>query len=176
MPITIGPSSVNSIIILAVAQSLSHVQLFATLWGAVSQASLSITISLSLLKPIESVMPSNHLIFCGPLLLPPSIFPSIRVFSNELALRIRCQSIGASASASVLPINIQGWFPLGLTGLISLQSKGLSRVFSSTKIQKHQFFGTQPSLWSNSHIHTWLLENPQLWLDGPCQQSDVSAF
>ena len=68
------------------------------------------------------------------------------------------QSIGASASASVLPMNIQGWFPLGLTGLISLLSKGISRVFSSTSIQKHRYFGTQHSLWSNSHIHTWLLE------------------
>ena len=70
------------------------------------------------------------------------------------------QSIWVSASASVLPMNIQDWFPLGLTGLISLQSKGLSRVFSNTTVQKHQFFGTQPSLWSNSHIHTWLLEKP----------------
>ena len=76
------------------------------------------------------------------------------------------QSIGASASALVLSMNIQGWFPLGLTGLISLQSKGLSRVFNTT-VQKHQFFGAQPSLWSNSHIHTWLLEKPHLWLDGP---------
>ena len=72
------------------------------------------------------------------------------------------QSIGASASASVLPMNIQGWFPLGLTGLISLQFKGLSRLFSNTTVQKHQFFDTQPSLWSNSHIHTWLLEKPYL--------------
>ena len=70
------------------------------------------------------------------------------------------QSIGASASASVLPMNIQDWFPLGLTGLISLQSKGLSRIFSNTTVQKHQFFGTQLSLWSNFHIHTWLLEKP----------------
>ena len=68
------------------------------------------------------------------------------------------QSIGASPSASVLPMNIQGWFPLGLTAWISLQSKGLSRVFSSTTVQKNQFFGTRPFLWSNSHIHTWLLE------------------
>ena len=72
------------------------------------------------------------------------------------------QSIGASASASVLPMNIQGWFPLGLTGLISLQSEGLSRVFFSTTVQKHQFFSAQPSLWSNSHVHTWLLEKLQL--------------
>ena len=70
------------------------------------------------------------------------------------------QSIEASASSSVLPMNIQGWFPLELTGLISLESKGLSRVFSNTTVQKHQFFGTQLSLWSNSHIHTWLLEKP----------------
>ena len=68
--------------------------------------------------------------------------------------------IGDSASASVLPMNIQGWFPLGLTSLISLKSKGLSRVFSSTTVGKHQFFSTHPSLWSNSHIHTWLLERP----------------
>ena len=70
------------------------------------------------------------------------------------------QSIGASASASFLPLNIQNWFLLRLTGLISLQSKGLSRVFSNTAVQKHQFFGTQCSLWPNSWIHTWLLEKP----------------
>ena len=70
------------------------------------------------------------------------------------------QSIGVSTSASVLPVNIQGWFPLGFTGLISLQSKGLSRVFSSNTLQKHQFFGSHPSLWFNVHISTWLLENP----------------
>ena len=70
------------------------------------------------------------------------------------------QSIGVSASASVLPINIQGWFPLGLTSLISLESKGLSRVFFNTTVQKHQFLGTQLSLLSNSHIHIWLLEKP----------------
>ena len=76
------------------------------------------------------------------------------------------QSMGASASASVLPTNSQSWFPLGLTGLISLQSKGLSGVFSNTAVQKHQFFSTQPSMWSNSHIHSWLLEKPYLWLYG----------
>ena len=75
------------------------------------------------------------------------------------------QSIGASTSASVLPMNIWDWFPLGWTSLISLQSKGLSRVFSNTTAQKHQFFGIQPSWWSNSHIHTWLLE--KTWLYGP---------
>ena len=76
------------------------------------------------------------------------------------------QSIGASASASVLPMNIQDWFLLGQNGWISLQLKWLSRVFSNITVQKHQFFGTQLSLWSNPHIHTWLLEKPQLWLYG----------
>ena len=76
------------------------------------------------------------------------------------------QSIGVSASASVLPVNIWDWFPLGWTGGISLQPKGLSRVYSNTTVQKHQFFGAQLSLYSNSHIHTWLLEKPKLWLDG----------
>ena len=128
--------------------SLSLVQLFATPWTAACQASLSIINSWSLLKlmSIESMMPSNHLIFCHPLLLPPSIFPRIGVFSNESLIRIRLQTIGVSASASVLPMNIQDKFPLGLTGLLSLQSKGLLRVFSNTTVQKHQFFGAQLSL------------------------------
>ena len=75
------------------------------------------------------------------------------------------QSTEVSASASVLPINMQDWFPLGFTGWISRQSKGLSRVFSNTTVQKHQFFGTQLYLWPNFHIHRWLLEKPYLWLD-----------
>ena len=101
-------------------QSLSHVRLFATTWTAACQASLSITNSRSLLKlmSIESVMPSNHLILCHPLLLLPSVFPSIRVFSSESVLPISIgQSIGISASASVLVMNIQDWFPLGQTAL-----------------------------------------------------------
>ena len=120
-----------------VVQSLSSVQLFATPWTAACQASLSLTVSLSLLKlmSIESVRPSNHLILCHPLL--PSVFPSIRVFSNELALCIRWPKYGDSVSASVLQMNIQGWFPLELTGLISLLSKGCSRVFTNTTIIKH---------------------------------------
>ena len=103
------------------------------------QASLSITNSRSLFKPIsiESVMPSNHLIPCCPLLLLPSIFPSIRVFSMSQFFASGGQSIGTSASASVLPMNVQDWFPLGWTGLISLQSKGLSKVFSNTTVQKY---------------------------------------
>ena len=108
---------------------------------------------------------SDSILF-HPLLLP-SIFSYIRVFSNELALCISGQSIGSSSSASVLPMDIKGWFPLGLTGLISLQSKGLSRVFSNATIQKHQFFGAQISLWSTSHNWAWLLEKPSLWLNGP---------
>ena len=97
----------------------------------------------SLLKliSIESVMPPNHLIPCRPLLLRPSIFHSLRLFSNEF-FASGGQSIGASASAFVRPVNFQDWFPLGLTGLISLQSKGLSRVFSNTTVQEHQFFST----------------------------------
>ena len=229
-------------------QLLSPVQLFVTPWTAACQVSLSFTNSWGLLKSIESVMPSNHLILSRPLLFLPSIFPSIRVFSKESVLCIKwlkyqsfsfsispssgysglisfrmywldllavpgtlknllqhhslkvsilwhsaffivqlshplirwchstisssvvpfssCpqsfpasgsfpisqlftsggQSIGASASASVLPMNIQDWFPLGWTGWLSLQSKGLSRVFSNTTVQKYQFFGTQLSL------------------------------
>ena len=88
-------------------------------------------------------------------------FPMSQFFTSD------GQSIGASASASVLPMNIQDWVPLGLTDWISLQSKGLSRVFSNTTVQKHQFFSAQLSLWSNFHIHTWLLEKPWLWLDTP---------
>ena len=133
-----------------------------TPWTVARQASLSVTNSWSLLKlmSIELVMPSNHLIFCCPLLLLPSVFPSIKVFSISQFFESGGQRMRASASASVLPMNTQDWFPLELTGLISLLSKGLSRVFFSTVIQKHQFFSTQPSLWSNSHIRTWLLEKP----------------
>ena len=182
----------------------------------------SFTISWSLLKlmSIESVMPSNHLIFCCLFsFCPPSFaasgsFPmsqlfaahglqhtrlacpllSLRVCSNSYSLSRWChpsisssvtsfssclqsflasgsfpiswlftssgQNIGASASASDLPVNIQGWLPLGLISLISLLSKELSTVFSSTTVQKHQLFSVQPSLWTNSHMHTWLLEKP----------------
>ena len=88
----------------------------------------------------------------------PSIFPSFRVFSNEKFFALGGRSIRVSASASVFPVNVQDWFALGWTGWISLQSEGLSRVFSNTTVQKHQFSSTQLSLWSNSHIHTWLLE------------------
>ena len=143
-------------------QSLSRVRLFATPWIAACQASLSITNSWSSrrLMSIESVMPSGHLILCRPLLLLPPIPPSIRVFTNESTLRMRWPKYWSFSLASVLPVNTQDWSPLGWTGWISLQSKGLSRVFSNTTLQKHQFFSAQPSSQSNSHIHTWPLEKP----------------
>ena len=143
-------------------QSLSHVRLFVTLWPAGSQTSLCSTNSRSLLKlmSIEWVMPPNHLNLCHPLLLPPSVFPNIRVSSSELVLCISGQSIGASALASVLLVNIQDWFPLGWIGWLSLMSMGLSTISSNTAVQKQQFFGAQPSSQSNSHIHTWPLEQP----------------
>ena len=103
-------------------------------------------------------------------------FPASGSFPMSQSFTSGGQSIGVSAPALVLPVNIQGWFPLGLTSLISLQSKGLSKVFSSTTVQKHQFFSAQLSLWSNSHIHTWLLENHSLDEKDICQQSGVSAF
>ena len=105
-------------------------------------------------QSIESVMPSSHLILCRPLLLLPPIPPSIRVFPMSHLFASGGQSIGVSASASVLPMNTQDWSPLEWTGLISLQSKGLSRVFSNATAQKYQFFNVQLSSQSNSHIHT----------------------
>ena len=102
-------------------------------------------------------------------------FPASGSFPMSQFFTSSGQSIGVSTSTLVLPMNIQNWFPSGLTGLISLQPKGLSRVFSNTTVQKHQFIDAQLSLWSNSHIHIWLLEKPWLWLDN-CWQSNVSAF
>ena len=142
------------IVATVLVQSLSHVQLFVTLWTAAHQASLSSTISWSLLElmSIDSVVLSNHLILYHPLLLP-SRFPASGSFPVCQFFASGGQCIGASASASILPVNIQGWFPLKLTGLISLQSKGLSWVFSNTTVQKHRFFGAQQFLWSNSHLY-----------------------
>ena len=143
-------------------QSLSRVRLFVTPWIAARQASLFTTISWSPLRltSIESVMPSSHLILGCPLLLLPLIHPSIRVFSSESTLCMRWPNTGVSALASFLPKKSQGWSPSEWTGWISLQSKGLLRVFSNTTVQKHQFFGTQPSSQSNSHIYTWPQEKP----------------
>ena len=138
-----------------VVQSLSHVQFFVTPWTAACQTSLSFAIFLSLIKlmSIELVMPSNHLILCRSLFLLPAIFPSIRIFSNESTLHIwRPKYWRFSTSLSNA---YSGLIPLGLTGLISSLSKGLSRVFSSTTIRKHQFFSAQPS----SHSR-WNLSSP----------------
>ena len=127
----------NDLKVLSSVQLLSYVRLFVTPWTAAHQASLSITNSQSLLKLMssESVMPSNHLILCHPLLLLPSIFPSIRIFSSESVFCIKWPKYWSLTSASVLPVNIQDWFPLGMDGWISLQFKGLSRVFSNTIVQ-----------------------------------------
>ena len=143
-------------------QFLGSVWLFATPCTEACQASLSITNSRGLLKLMstELVLPSSYLILCPPLLLLPSIYPSIRVFSNESFLRIRWPKQWSFSFSSVFPMNIQDGFPLGWTDWISLQSKGFSRVFSNTTVQNHQFFHAQLSLWSNSHIRTWLLEKP----------------
>ena len=105
----------------------------------------------------------------------PQTFPASGSFPVSLLFVSGGQSIGASVSTSVLPVNIKGWFPLGLTGLI-LQSKGLSSVFSSATVWKHPFFGAQPSLWSNCHIHTWLLGIPYLWLSRPLSAKWCSVF
>ena len=147
---------------LFVVQSLSRVPPFATSWTVARQASLSFTISQSLLKfmSYELVLLSNRLILCHPLLLLPSVLPRIRVFSIESALHIMWDK--------VLELQFQHWFFqwifrvdfLGLTGLLSLPSKALSRIFSNTTIWKHQFFSAQTSLWFSYHIHTWLLEKP----------------
>ena len=147
-------------------QSLSHVWLFTTPWTAACQTSLSIVNSRMLLKlmSVESVMPSNYHILCCPLLLPPSIFPSIRIFSNKSILCIRWPKYW-SYSFSISPSNeYSGLISLEWTAWNSLQSKGLSRVFSITTVKELQnsaFFIV------HSHIHTWLLEKPQLWLEGP---------
>ena len=128
-------------------QTLSRVQPFKTPWTAARQPSLSITNSQSLLKPmfIELVMPSNHTILCGRR-FPPAFNLSQHQGLFKWVSSSGGQSIGVWASASVLPVNIQDWFPLGWSGWISLQSKGLSRVFSNTTIQNHQFFSAQLSL------------------------------
>ena len=128
-----------------------------TPWAASHQASLSITNSRNLLKlmSIESVTPSNHLILCRPLLLLPPVFPSIRVFSNESALHIRWPKYWHFSFSTLLPMNIQGLFLLRLTCFISLQSKGLSRVFSNTTVHKHQFFGGQCESPTLTSIHDY---------------------
>ena len=146
----------------AVVQLLSRIQLFATPWTAALQASLSFTVSW--------VCPNSHPLSwryhptisssVSPFSSCPQLFPESGSFSKIWLFTFGDQGTGVSASASVLPMNIQGWLPLGWIGLISLLLKGLSRVFSNIAVWKQQFFGTQPSLWSNCHICTWLLEKP----------------
>ena len=152
-------------------QSLSHVRLFATPQTAARQASLSITNTDIHSNP----WPSSR--WCHPAIsssvVPfsscPQSFPASRSFQMSQLFASSGQSIGVSASASVLPMNVQDWSPLGWAGWISLQSKGLSRVFFNTIVQKHQLFCAQLYLWSNSHIQTWPLEKL-------CWHSNVSAF
>ena len=156
--------------------SLSHVQLFVTSWTAACQAHLSFTLricsnscplSLWCYLTISSSVPSSS---C------PQSFSASESFPVNLLFTSDGHSTGASALASVLPMTIQGCFSVGLTDLISLLSEGLSRVFSNTTLWKHQFFGAQPPLWSNCHIHAWLLEKPQLWLYGPLSTKWLLCF
>ena len=148
----------NSVQFNSVAQSCPTLE---TSWIAACQASLSITSSQSSLKlmSIKSVMPFSHLSSVVPFSCPQSL-PASGSFPMSQLLVWGGQSIGISALASVLPMNTQDWSSLGWSGWTSLQSKGPSSVFSNTTAQKHQFFGTQLSLQSNSHIHTWPLEKP----------------
>ena len=136
-------------------QSLSHVWLFAVPWAIACQA-----YSLPKFMAIESVMLSPMMISPSAALFSSHLqsFPASETLPMSQFFTSDGQSTGVSASASVLSMRTQGWFLLGWTGLLSLLPKGVSRVFSSTTIQKHQFFGTQPCLWSNFHIHTWQLE------------------
>ena len=147
--------------LLSLVQSLSHVWLFATPWTAACQASLSITNSQSLLKliSIESVMSSNHLILCHPFLLLHSIFPSIKVFSNESVLHITWPKYWSFSFTINLSNEYSGLNSFRMDWLDLLRSKGLSSLLQHQS-SKHQFFGAQLSLWFNSHIHTWLLEKP----------------
>ena len=143
-------------------ESLSHVWLFMTPWTAGCQSSVSITNSLNQWCPLsrwcQPTISSSVIPFSSCL----QFFQASGSFQMSQFFTSGDQSVAVSASASVLPMNSQDWFPLGWTGWISLQSKGLSRVFSNTTVQKHQFFSAQPSLQSNSHTHTWLLEKPVL--------------
>ena len=164
--------------ILIVVQSFSRVWLFATPWTAARQASCpsssprACSNSCSLSWWFYPTISSSVVPFSSRL----QSFPTSGSFQMSQFFPSGGQSVEISASASVFPLNIQDWFPLGLTGLISLQSTGFSRLFSNSTAQKHQFFSAQPSLWSNSHIHTWLLEKPQLWLYRPLSAKQCVCF
>ena len=165
MSLRLGSQDLQNLTWMCISQSvqlLSCVQFFATPWTTIRQTSLSITNSRGLPKPmaIESVMPSNHAILCRLLLLLPSVFPCIRVFSNESVLCIRWPKYW-SFRFNINPSNEHpGLISFRMDWLDFLAVQGLSRVFSNTTVQKHQFFSTQLSLQFNSHIHTWLLEKP----------------
>ena len=159
-----------------VVQLLSHVQLFATPWAAACQASLSFAVSQSLLKLviIESVMLSNHLILCHPLLLLPSIFPSIRVFSSELALHIRCPKYWNFSLSISLSSEYSGriFFSMHWFALLAVQAT----LKSLLQHHRHQYFGALPSLWSNSpSVHDYWKDHCLDYMD-LCQQGDVFAF
>ena len=143
-------------------QSLSRVWLFATPWTAASQILCPSSTPSACLNSCPSSQWCHPTISSSvvPFFSCPQSFPASRSFQMSQLFASGGQSIGVSASTSVLPMNTQDWSPLGWTGWISLQSKGFSRVFSNTRVQKHQFFGAQPSSQSNSHIHTWPLEKP----------------
>jgi len=169
--------SENHSIFSIVVQSLSCVWLFATPWTAARQASLSFTISQSLLKLSCPLSWWCHLTISSSVIPFSSWLQSSPASGSFLVSQLFSsggQNIRASASPSVPPMNIQDWFPLGLTGLISLQSKGISRVFSNTTVQKHQFFGTQPSLWSNSHSYMTTGRNHNLDYMGLCWQRSLA--
>ena len=161
--------NLSNIISFSSVQLLSHVQLFATPWTAACHASLSITNTWS--PPKQSPLSR----WCHPTILSsvvpfsscPQPFSTSGSFQMSQLFASGGESIGVSASSSVLPMNTQEWSHLEWTGWISLKSKGLSRVFSNTTVQKHRFFCAQLSLYSNSHIHAWPLEKPQPWLDRP---------
>ena len=150
-------------------QSLSRVRLFVTPWIAAHQASLSISNSRSSLRltSIESVMPSSHLILCRPFSSCPQSLPASESFPMSQLFAWGGQSTGVSVLASFLPKKSQGCSPSEWTAWIFLQSKGLSKAFSNSTVQKHQFFSAQLSSQSNSHIHMWPMEKPKPWLDGP---------
>ena len=149
----------DSLSIIVPVQSLCHIQLFVNPWVAARQTPLSSTISRSLLKfiSVELVMLSNRHICCCHFHFCPQSFPASGSFPMHWLFAAGGQSIAGSRSATILMMNIQGWFSLGLIGLISLQSKGLIRVFISSTFQNDQSFSTQTSLWSKSQFHSWLL-------------------
>ena len=148
-------------------QSLSCVRLFVSTWTAVHRAFLFINNSQSLFKLFLSSWWCHPTISCSVIPFSSCLQSFPASFQMSQLFASGGQSIAVSALASVLPMNIQNWFPIRWTDWISLLSKGLSRLFSNTTVQKHQFFGSQLSSQSNSHIHTWPLEKPWPWLDGP---------